>query len=251
MARYLSAHLNGDRYGDLQILSTAGFEEMHRGVVNFAVSGLGPAQRFIAKYISLGQYGMGWCVDKLGQTRVVWHGGTLPDHGAFMSMLPQQKKGIVLLYNANHHWMLPVFADFGMGATAILAGEPYKPMPFARAVPSMLRAQILLPALQVAGFAATLRRLRRWRLDPEIRPGGGRAWRRHLVLPLVVNLQVGLALLEPMLGKRRGYLRLYMPDFSLLATVSGGVALLWGLLRSGLVGRALSKSGPSDDGLGG
>jgi proline iminopeptidase len=239
MARYLSAHLNGDRYGDLQILSTAGFEEMHRGVVNFAVSGLGPAQRFIAKYISLGQYGMGWCVDKLGQTRVVWHGGTLPDHGAFMSMLPQQKKGIVLLYNANHHWMLPVFAGFGMGATALLAGEPYKPLPFARAIPWMLRAQLLLPVLQAVGIAGTLLRLRRWRLNPEQQPTGAKAWRRHLVLPLVTNLQVGLALLQPMLGKRRGYLRLYMPDFSLLAAVCGSFTLLWTILRSGLVGRVL------------
>jgi hypothetical protein len=32
-----------------------------------------------------------------------------------------------------------------------------------------------------------------------------------------------------------------MPDFALLAAVSGGFALLWGLLRTVLVGRALRR----------
>ena len=35
MAHYLIAHLNGGRYGDVQILSAAGIEELHRGAVEF------------------------------------------------------------------------------------------------------------------------------------------------------------------------------------------------------------------------
>jgi hypothetical protein len=45
-----------------------------------------------------------------------------------------------------------------------------------------------------------------------------------------------------MLGKRRGYLRLYMPDYSWIAYVCGSLALVWSFLRTWLVLRALSKS---------
>jgi hypothetical protein len=230
MARYLSAHLNGGRYGDERLLSSAGMEELHRGVADIKAYGL-----------SLGQYAMGWVVDQIGQTKLLWHGGTLPDFGAYMALLPEQKKGVVLLFNGCHHWMNPVLADVGLGVTSLLAGERPTSLRSIRLIPWLLRAQLLLPLLQIAGVVATLLRLRRWRLRPESRPGGGGVWRRHLVLPLVLNLQLGLALLQPRLGKRRGYLRLYMPDFSLIAAVSGSFALLWGLLRSGLVGRALRK----------
>jgi len=33
------------------------------------------------------------------------------------------KKGVVLLFNANHHWYVPVLIDFGMGVTSLLAGD--------------------------------------------------------------------------------------------------------------------------------
>jgi hypothetical protein len=58
--------------------------------------------------------------------------------------------------------------------------------------PAMLRAQLLIPALQVAGVLATLRLLRRWRRQPERRPTGGRQQGLHLLLPLIPNLLVAL-----------------------------------------------------------
>ncbi len=185
MARYLIAHLNGGRYGDRRVLSSAGIDELLRGVVDFGTAGLGPVERFLAKDVSLGQYGMGWAVDTIGQTKLVWHGGTLPDFGAYMALLPEQRKGVVLLFNACHHWMNPVLAEFGTDVTALLAGAQPPPLPFLGVVPWMLRGQLLIPALQMAGVVAILRQLRRWRLDPAHRPSGGRKWGRHIVLPLI------------------------------------------------------------------
>lgn len=78
MAHYLIALLNGGRYGDEQILSSAGIAELHRGVADFSAMGL-----------SLGQYGMGWFVDEIGGTKLVWHGGTNPDFAAYMALLPE------------------------------------------------------------------------------------------------------------------------------------------------------------------
>jgi CubicO group peptidase (beta-lactamase class C family) len=233
LARYMIAHLNGGCYGNVQILSGAGIGELHRGVADFSAMGL-----------SLGKYGMGWFVTEIGRTKLVWHSGTLPDFFAYMALLPEQKKGVVLLFNADHHWMNPVLTDVGMGVAARLAGEQPAPIPFFHVVPWVLRGQLLIPALQIVGVVAALRQLRRWRLDPERRPSGGRKWRLYVLLPLIPNLLVALTL-RSVLGKRRGYLMLYMPDYSWIAMVCGSFALVWSFLRTGLVLRALRKSSSS------
>jgi CubicO group peptidase (beta-lactamase class C family) len=225
MAVYLIALLNGGRYRDVQILSAAGIDELHRGVADFMVMGR-----------SIAQYGMGWLVSDIGQTKVVSHGGTLPDFGSHMALLPEQKKGVVLLFNANQHWMMPALEEFGAGVDALLASEQPvpAPLPFTGMIPWALRAQGIIPILQIVDVIATLRLLRHWRLDPECCPNGWRARTFHILLPLIPNLLVALTL-KPMLGKRRGYLRLYMPDSAWIAMVSGGFALLWSFLRTGLV----------------
>ena len=94
MARYLIAHLNGGRYGGTQLLSGAGMDTMHHGAVEYTTMGITT------------QYGMGWFDDDTGPTRIVWHSGTVPDFSSFMAILPEQKKGIVILFNADHY-MLP------------------------------------------------------------------------------------------------------------------------------------------------
>jgi CubicO group peptidase (beta-lactamase class C family) len=235
MARYLIAHLNGGRLGDVQVLSGAGIDELHRGVIEYRKMG-----------ISAGRYGMGWFVGTIGKTKISWHGGTCPDFGAYMALLPERKRGVVLLFNACHWWYNPVLTEFGMGVAALLAGEQYSPTPFFGMVPWMLRGQLLLPALQIVDVGATLGLLRRWRLDPERRPSSRLKWGLHLLLPLILNLSVALTL-KPMLGKRRGYLMLYMPDSSWIATVCGSFSLVWSFLRTRLILGALREPPASKD----
>jgi len=233
MARYMIALLNGGRYGDVQILSRAGIDELHHGVADVSAYGL-----------SLGQYGMGWFISEIGRTKLVWHSGTNPDFAAYMALLPEQKKGVILLFNACQHWMSPALAEFGAGVAALLAGEQPDPVPFVGMIPWILRGQLLIPALQIAGVAATLRLLCHWCRDPERRPSGGRKWGLHVLLPLIPNLLVALTL-RPILGKRRGYLMLYMPDYSWIAMVCGSLSLVWSFLRTGLVLQALRKASSS------
>jgi hypothetical protein len=238
MARYLIAHLNGGRCGDAQVLSSAGIEELHRGAADIGPEALPQDLGVLRPWLrdlSLGQYGMGWYVDELAGKKLVSHGGTLPDFGAYMALLPQQKKGVVLLFNACHHWMNIVLADLGFRVTTLLAGEqPSSPIPFVPMIPWLLRGLLLIPALQAAGVVATLWQVRRWRLDPEPRPASGRGWGRQLLLPLIPNLLLALNLI-PMLGKRRGYLMLYKPDSSWIVLVCGTFALAWSFLRTALV----------------
>lgn len=230
MARYLIAHLNEGRYGEARILSAAGINELHRGAVEYRKMG-----------ISAGKYGMGWFDGAIGQTKIIWHSGTAPDFGAYMALLPAQRKGVILLFNSCHWWYNPAQTEFGMGVAALLAGEPYRPTPYFAMVPWILRAQLLIPALQVADAVTTLGLLCRWHLEPECRPSGRRQRRLHVLLPLILNLLPALTL-RPMLGKRRGYMRLFMPDYSWLAMICGSFSLIWSFLRTGLILRALRRS---------
>jgi CubicO group peptidase (beta-lactamase class C family) len=227
-ARYLLVFLNGGRYGGGQILTPAGIQALLRGAAEFRAMGM-----------SVGKYGMGWFDSAIGATKLVWHSGTLPHFFAYMALLPEQDKGVVLLCNACQHWMNPVLTEVGSGVAALLAGEPPARSRFGF-IPWGLRGQALIPIAQAAGVAATLRQLRRWRREPVRRPVGAGQWTRHVLLPLVPNLLLALSL-KPMCGPRRRYLKLYMPDYALIAWVCGTFALLWGMLRTGLMLWALGE----------
>jgi CubicO group peptidase (beta-lactamase class C family) len=228
MAHYLIVHLNGGRYDGRQILSKAGITELQRGAAEWKEMGF-----------LIGYYGMGWVSQDVGKSRIVSHGGTVPDFSAFMALVPEQKKGIVLLFNANHAMMKMTLDEVGMQAVQRLAGEPPSPQYFG-AAPWAMRSLLLIPILQIVGIASTLSRLRRWRKDPALRPTHGRMWRQHILLPLIPDLLTTLTLV-PMLGKMRGFIKLFMPDFSWIAMICGNLSLVW----SFLVLRALHNSSSS------
>ena len=226
MAHYLIANLNGGRYGGEQILSEAGIDEIQRGAAEINEMGQ-----------SMGHYGMGWISQGTGDKRIVWHSGIVPDFGAYMALVPEQRKGIVLLFNANHAMMKMTYDEVGMGAAQRLAGEmPSPPRP--GAAPWAMRSMLLIPIFQIAGVVATLRRLQRWRSSPALRPSRGRMWRQHILLPLVPNLLTALSLV-PRLGKMRSFMVLFMPDFSWMALICGSFAAIWSFARTWLILRTL------------
>ncbi len=229
MAHYLIAHLNGGRYCDVQILSEAGINELHHGAAEYSMWG-----------VSAGRYAMGWFDDKIGQMQILSHGGNVPDFSAYMALLPDQKKGVVLLVNADHYGFPPVLAEVGMGATALLADQPPAAIRLGF-IPWAMRSLALIPLLQITDVVATLRLIRRWRRDPALRPSRGRIWGQHVLLPLIPNLLVALTFI-PMMGKRRGYLMLYMPDFSWIALVCGSFARIWAFQRTKLILHTLRKN---------
>ncbi len=228
MAHYLIANLKGGRYGGTQILSEAGIAELHRGVAEIREMGL-----------SFGFYGMGWISQVTGESRIISHSGIVPDFGAFMALVPKQKKGIVLLFNVNHAMTKMTFDELGMSAAQRLAGEPPAPT-ILGAAPWMMRGMLLIPILQIAGVVATLRLLNRWRQNPELQPSRSRMWGQHILLPLIPNLLTSFTLI-PMLGKMRGFIRLFMPDYFWVAMICGSFAGIWAILRTGLILRTLRK----------
>jgi CubicO group peptidase (beta-lactamase class C family) len=234
MAHYLLALLNGGRYGQNQLLSPAGTAELIRPAVDAFT--LGDRQ---------GQYGMGWYIEVLGQTRIATHTGMTPDFFTFMALLPEQKKGLILLINADHFTMQMTVPEIGMGLTALLAGVHPAPIQFGW-LPWVMRALLLIPLLQLVEVVATLRKINRWRKEPASLPGRKEMWGRHLLLPLIPNLLTALTLV-PLLSKIRGFLMLFAPDFSWIALISGGFASIWIFLRTGLILRALSGKPSQSD----
>ena len=223
MAHYLIAHLNGGRYEDVQILSSAGIDEMHRGAVDWFV-GDSP----------VGRYGMGWVENDLDQTKVFSHSGNVPDFSAFIALVPAQRKGLVLLLNANPYGLPPITEEIGAGATAVLVDQQPPPVRLGF-VPWAYRASALIPLLQVAGVIATLRLVRGWRRDPALRPSSGRQWRRYMVLPLVRNLSLAAGVGYLRSSGLLGFMHLFMPDLAWVARISGGFAGIWAILRTGLI----------------
>ena len=126
-----------------------------------------------------------------------------------------------------------------MGATALLAGQRPAPIKL-DFVQWVMRLLPLIPLLQIAGVAATLLQLRRWRQGLERRPSRGRMWGQHILLPLIPNLLVALTLI-PMLSRMRGFLMLFMPDISWIAMICGSFAVVWSFLRTGLILRTLRR----------
>ena len=121
MAHYLIAHLNGGRYGDAQILSPA----------PASTSCTAGWRKSVTMGVSVGQYGMGW-FDQRDRPDAGSSGTAAPSPTllAYMALLPEQKKGVVLLFNADHHWMNSRPGGGRAGVAALLAGEQPAPSPF-------------------------------------------------------------------------------------------------------------------------
>ena len=158
-----------------------------------------------------------------------------------MAILPEQKKGVVLLVNANHLMMdKTTFTEVGAGVARLLAGERSVPNRFG-VVPWVLRGQPLIPALQLVGVAATLRRLLRWHQDPSSHPLGGTKWGRYILLPLIPDLLDSLPLVGLLGSGTLEVLLLFIPDVSWTALLCGSFALAWMAMRTGLVLWTLRK----------
>ncbi len=223
MAHYLIAHLNGGRYGDAQVLSGAGIDELHRGAAEYVKWG-----------VSSGLYGMGWLEIDLGQTKIFSHGGNVPDFSAFMTLVPERKKGMVLLLNADPYGLPPVLGEVGLNVTTLLAGQQPTPIRL-DFIQWIMRALPLIPLMQIIGVLATFRLLGRWSEEPNSQPSRGRAWGQHIVLPLIPNLSLAAILVYLQSSGLIRFLNLFMPDLAWIARISGGFAGIWAVLRTGLI----------------
>jgi CubicO group peptidase (beta-lactamase class C family) len=230
LAHYLFVHLNGGRYGDTRILSSTSIDEMHRAAVEYTKWGF-----------SGWQYGMGWFITDQDNFKIVSHGGNCPDFSAFMALVPEQKKGVILLLNADHYGIPVILEEVGMGITALLIG--HKPAPIQLGFfPWIMRFLPMIPLLQLLGVFTILRKLNHWRQDSKTVPTEGRLWEFQILPSLIPNLSLTGILLYLYKSGLIGYLKLFIPDLAWIVRISGGFAAMWSFLRTRLVLQTWRKS---------
>jgi CubicO group peptidase (beta-lactamase class C family) len=223
MAHYLVAHLNGGYYKGRQILSEAGIDAMHHGAAQLAVW-----QGMVIKY------GMGWCDSDLGQTKTFTHGGNLPDYSAYMGLVPEQKRGFIVLFNADPYGLPFITDEVGTGLTALLAGQSPPPIKL-DFIQWIFRLLPLIPVLLIADVGITLSFLQRWQRKPTSQPTRGQLWRQHILFPLIPNLSLASLLAYLKSSGLIRFMQLFMPDLSWIIRISGSFAAMWAILRSFIV----------------
>jgi CubicO group peptidase (beta-lactamase class C family)/surfactin synthase thioesterase subunit len=231
MAHFLIAQLNDGRYVDEPLISPQGIATMHQPAVS-----QGDDESF---------YGMGWKIGPTSGVPTVWHDGSTFNYYANMTLVPAGRWGIVIMQNSysfpdeiSGAYQMKAFAD---GLTALVVGKQPSPPPASTPLFVLYGFLLLVVGIQVTGMLRSLRALRRWRLQPETRPGG-KMW--PVFLPLAWNLIwaiIVLVILPKGFGTGLSVLVTGMPDVGLTLVASGLVAIVWGLARTVMAFLALRK----------
>jgi hypothetical protein len=101
---------------------------------------------------------------------------------------------------------------------------------------------MLIPLLHFLSVVMTLRRVRSWRRGAPLSPQTQIA--RYVALPLIWNAAIAYVLLVTLPKAFEvdiSTMILLQPDVSWVAVISGVFAIVWGLLRTGIVIAELNK----------
>jgi hypothetical protein len=255
MTHHLIAQLNGGRYQTARVLSPAGIAQLHRPAVKVN----GPDGEF--------SYAMGWYVEQLNGTSLLWHPGGTPGVHADILLAPQDRWGVVVLANGHNALSPPDReSNIARGVLGLLVGRQLTIPPVINANQVLFFVLLGVVVLQVLGIARSIVLLRRWRAQPARRPRGLLRVTARVVLPLLVGLAwalvclVGLpklggslreaaadtgwllvAVLDDLHWADRASLLLTTPDLGWLLVASGTVSLVWGVTRAVLAVSTLRR----------
>jgi CubicO group peptidase (beta-lactamase class C family) len=243
MTHYLIAQLNGGRYRDTQILAPSGTAELHRPQVPVpADASQGQGDEGVA-------YGLGWWTKTRTGMPVVAHPGDLPTYHADMQLLPEEQIGIVLLMNANDRLTGERMRAMINGVTSLMLGRQPASVETGGGVAVLIFRIVLgLAVLQLGLIGWSLRTLRRWSREPVRRPHGRLRLLLHALLPLGFHLLLALLFLVGLPTLFNLPLSLLMestPDLGALAVGSGGIAIVWAVIKTVLMLHILYARGAS------
>lgn len=231
MGHYVIAQLNGGEFEGSRILSSEGMLQMHQPAADASASGLGDVD-----------YGMGWFVKNFDQGQLIFHHGEVPDYFAYMALLPEQNRALVLLINTNHQLYSFALLETGEAAALQLTGVSPQPNGW-NVLPWVMPAILLLPALQIIFIIATLLRVKRWKSNPNKRPGVVSKWLLHILLPTIINLLLVFTAVGILASGMLKFIMLFMGDMTSTLLFSGCLALVWIFIRTPLILKAFRKPG--------
>ncbi|HTE65792.1 MAG TPA: serine hydrolase domain-containing protein, partial [Candidatus Binatia bacterium] len=160
MTHYLISQLNDGRYDGMPVLSPGGIRELHRPAVQTPEADT--------------SYGMGWFVGPRNEIPAVHHQGETFNFHANVVLIPQSRRGVVVLMNAENSLDLFTKGRMGTvadGVTSLLQGrEPESPPSNVSTfiVYAALFALLVLQARSIAKSVVALRRgrIQRGRVGP-------------------------------------------------------------------------------------
>ena len=219
MTHYVVSQLNRGRYRDASVLSSSGISELHRPAVKTPKEGT--------------SYGMGWFVGPLNDIPVIHHQGETFNFHSNVVLIPQSRRGVVVLMNAENSLDLFTSGRMGTiaaGVTSLLEGQVPPSPPSSVAIFVAYATLFALLMLQARGIVRSVAALRRGR----IRRGRIGPWWR-IVVSLVLSLVWALfvfVLVPKQLGLPLSIVADGFPDLVYLLIASALVALVWAVVKA-------------------
>ena len=212
---YLIAQLNEGSYQGVSLLSPAGMDEMHQPPVTTS-------------------YTMGWEVQHFQDVQVLAHDGAVPGYTTVMFLVPEKNMAIAMVMNTYSPMLgFRVARVPGNILRMLLGQDPVQ-------LNEILFRQIvyvlvmLIPLLHLLAIVMTVRRVRSWQRGAPL----STQITRYVVLPLIWNAAIAYVLLVTLPKAFEvdiSTMILLQPDVSWVAVISGVFAIVWGLLRTGIV----------------
>lgn len=176
-------------------------------------------------------YGFGWFVDSSKGT--VWHGGTSPGVETLATMIPAEKKAVIVLVNAGSGLGFAETASLRDGITARALGLENDSEGSRWPLKTLFIALVLLPIVYV--FSMVWAWLRRDRL--RAKSGSGLFGLFSLWFPLLTTLAaawVCLSLVPSLNGAPLGTVIVFQPDLGWTLIANAVTGPLWAVFRLGM-----------------
>jgi CubicO group peptidase (beta-lactamase class C family) len=246
MARYLSMYLGDGTYEGVTVAEPESIALLTEPATN-------EATRQLLSTDFTFRYGMGWFVGPFGAGEDArWHLGQLPSFTAWMVLLPETNRGVVVLINASSQLEIvdanQVMSRIPIGVVNLLGGAD---APSGRSLTTFYAGfTVIALAIIIIQLLALIRLLRRHLLPATGRQSGS-AWRSaSRIIPLIWEFGLGLAILLgwpvlTQLGWRGSWMS--FPDLTIVLIVIATLWLITGLVRlPKLLGSMRSRRRRSD-----
>ncbi len=227
LGHYLIAQMNQGRYGEATILSPQGMAALHA-----------PAVATPEGYHRQpsGSYAMGWYVLDMNGLAAIAHDGDTPNFHADLILIPSGQWGIAVLVNTNTVLLGDDIRNLAAGVASLLSGQPpaSAPTPYPVLLLYIFMSGFLVFEIVNLGRLATA-----WK-RPVVIAGPAntfRPWFKPCGLPLLIGLGVAgwmLGGMPVMFQASWPVMLLNQPDLAWVILLGGSLALLNGVLRSGL-----------------
>lgn len=223
MTHFLIANLNAGHYSQAAILSADGIAAMQQ-----------PA---IPRGIPDTSWGLGWEIGPINGIPAVYRWGTGPNLHGKIVLISESGWGVVVLENT-YPLLARMLGDRRIDQTAegvasLLLGIQPPKAKTGRSVWIVYGFVLVFVTAEFFGLRRSVLALRRWRAQPERRPRGGWGVVWQILLPFVVYLALGLALLvglPRLLFGSLAALLIVLPDIGYILLMSGVIAIAWSFL---------------------